>query len=89
MYAAISIVNLLLPLFDGIAYAIVSPFLIPLNTSVNTGNGYDKPFANSFSPLSKKFTSPSLKTADLNFCVTLTCSIVSSISSGDILSYRV
>ena len=37
--AAISIVSLLLPLFEGIAYAIVSPFLIPLNTSVNIGNG--------------------------------------------------
>jgi len=39
VYAAIFIVNLLLPLFDGIAKANVSPFLIPLKTSVITGNG--------------------------------------------------
>ena len=72
MYAAIFTVNLLFPAFDGIAIAIVSPFLIPLKTCVKIGNGKLNPFAKLLSPRSKKSVKFVLSTDCLNLSVTVT-----------------
>ena len=87
VYATILMVNLLLPAFDGIAKAIVSPFLIPLKTLVRIGNGISKPCVKLFAPSSKNWVSPLFNIADLNFPVTVTWFIAASTSSIDILSY--
>ena len=71
------IVNLLFPEFDGIAYAIVSPFLIPLKTSLNIGKGSSKPVVRELSPANKKLVIFLLKTALLNFSVVVICTIAS------------
>ena len=50
----VEIVNLLLPELDGIANAIVSPFLKPLKTLERIGNGNASPFVKVLSPISRK-----------------------------------
>ena len=72
MLATKFIVNLLFPEFDGIANAIVSPFLIPLNTLLNIGNGKSKPDVNSFCPFTKKSVTFEFNIACLNLPVTVT-----------------
>ena len=81
-------VNLLLPELEGIAKAIVSPCLIPLNTLDKILNGIDNPFVNVLSPLTKKPVKSSFKTDLLNFSVAVTCSTAPSTSSTDIASYN-
>ena len=77
IYVAISIVNLLFPEFDGIAYDIVSPFLIPLNTLLNIGNGSVNPEFKLFSPDNKKSVTFVLNIDLLNFSVVVICTIAS------------
>ena len=86
MYAAIFTVSLLLPAFEGIAIAIVSPFLIPLKTCVKIGKGKLKPLAKLLSPLSKKLVKSVFNTACLNLSVTVTWFVAFSTSSIVILS---
>ena len=85
---AISIVNLLLPAFEGIAKAVVSPFLRPLKVEDKIGNGMLNPFVKLLSPFSKKSVKLLFSTACLNFCVTLTCVIAFFTSCTDILLYN-
>ena len=88
VYAAKFIVNLLLPELEGIANAIVSPFLNPLNTPERIGNGNSNPFVKVLSPISKKLVKSLFKTACLNFPVTVTWFTALSTSSTDIDLYK-
>ena len=88
VYAAKLIVNLLFPEFDGIAYAIVSPFLIPLNTEFNIGNGSFNPVVRLLSPSFKNSLKSEFSTDDLNLFVIIICSIAFSTSSTDICAYN-
>ena len=88
VYAAKLIANLLFPAFDGIAYAIVSPFLTPLKTCVKIGNGNFNPLAKLFEPSSIKLVRFLFNIVCLNFSVTVTWFIADSTSSTDISSYN-
>ena len=87
-FATRLIVNLLLPELEGIATAIVSPFLNPLNSFVKRSNGNGIPVVKLFSPVSRNSVRPLFSTALLNFSVAVTCSTALSTSSTDIWSYN-